>query len=164
MQKRIGVLFVSRRNSLRSVLAEACLTHIAEARFEARSCGQPLMIEKSIHPAALAALNSAGIAPPASSPRSWLEFSPSRGFQAEFVISLDAETLGLHPRWPGQPHTALWDYPDAAGAKDPAEAARLAVQVLYSLRRRLELLVSLPFAGADREAVRSDLRDLGHMQ
>jgi len=48
--------------------------------------------------------------------------------------------------------------------RDPDRVAHDAVQMLFSLRRRLELLVSLPMQGADRSAVRSDVRDLGYMR
>ncbi|OUM04536.1 protein tyrosine phosphatase [Variovorax sp. JS1663] len=163
MQNRIGVIFVSRRDTLRSVLAKACLSHIDDRRFRVESCGHPRETGSSPHPAALAALREAGMAMPGRAPRNWLDFVPSRGFQAEFVITLDADVLSSQPNWPGQPNTALWSYPDAAAIKDPEQARRTAVQILYSLRRRLELLSSLPLGGADREALRSDLRDLGHM-
>jgi hypothetical protein len=30
----------------------------------------------------------------------------------DIVIGLDAATYASHPAWPGQPVTALWDYPE----------------------------------------------------
>jgi arsenate reductase len=36
--------------------------------------------------------------------------------------------------------------------------------MLYSLRRRLELLVSLPMAGTDKSALHADVRDLAHLR
>lgn len=42
--------------------------------------------------------------------------------------------------------------------------AHAAIQMLYALRRRLELFVNLPLHGADRAAIRSDVRDLAHMR
>ena len=163
MHRKINVLFVSRRNTLRSIMAQACLTHIAEKRFHARSCGLPLRVGTAVDPAAVSALRTAGIPLPDIKPRSWNEFVPARGFEAEFVIALDADIERLQPAWPGQPHTALWAYPDTAVIDDPEEAAHKALQILYSLRRRLELLASLPLYGSDRESVRADIRDLGYM-
>jgi plasmid stabilization system protein ParE len=58
----------------------------------------------------------------------------------------------------------VWPYPDLAAGKDADEAAHAAIQMLHSLRRRLELLVNLPLRGKDRAAVRSDIRDLAHMR
>jgi len=164
MQKRIGVIFVSRRNSLRSILAEACLTHLDPKRFSASSCGQPGKVGREFHPAAIGALVSASMPVPTHAPRSWDDVARSVGTPAEFVITLDKDTEARQPRWPGQPDGALWDYPDVAGGDDPEKVAHDAIQMLFSLRRRLELLISLPLHGGDRAAVRSDVRDLGYMR
>lgn len=164
MQKRIGVIFVSRRNSLRSILAEACLVHLDPKRFSASSCGQPGHVRQEFHPAAFSALHSAGIPVPVHAPRSWDELARSSSPKADFIITLDATTEARQPPWPGQPDAALWAYPDVAAGDDPGKLAHDAVQLLYSLRRRLELLVSLPLHGGDRAAVRSDVRDLGYLR
>lgn len=162
MQK-IGVVFVSRRSSLRSILAEACLLHLGRERFSVQSCGQPGQIARSAHPAALGALSSAGIAQPQKALCSWDELARFSAPRADFIITLDPSVEPLEPRWPGQPDAALWPYADVAAIDSVDEAAHAALQMLYSLRRRLELLVSLPLHGLDRAAVRSDVRDLGHM-
>ena len=166
MQKRTGVVFVSRRNTLRSILAEACLLHLdRERRFAAYSCGQPGQLGRTVHPAAAAALDSAAIALPPTSPRSWDDLVRLSSLRADFVITLDPSVEGLAPRWPGQPATAEWAYPDiAAGPADAEDAAHAATQMLYSLRRRLELLVSLPMAGIDKSALHADVRDLAHLR
>jgi arsenate reductase len=164
MQKRIGVIFVSRRNSLRSILAEACLAHLDPKRFSASSCGQHGHVAREFHPAAIGALHSASIPVPSHGPRSWDELARSSSPPAEFVITLDATTEARQPSWPGQPDGALWAYPDVADGSEPEKVAHDAVQLLFSLRRRLELLVSLPLHGGDRAAVRSDVRDLGYMR
>jgi protein-tyrosine-phosphatase len=164
MQKRIGVIFVSRRNSLRSILAEACLTHLDPKRFSASSCGQPGQVAREIHPAAIAALKSASIPLPDRQPRGWDELARANAHPADFIITLDESTEPRQPSWPGQPDAALWAYPDVLDGRDPDRIAHDAVHMLFSLRRRLELLVSLPMQGADRSAVRSDVRDLGYMR
>lgn len=164
MQKRIGVIFVSRRNSLRSILAEACLAHLDPKRFSASSCGQPGQVARELHPAAIAALKSASIPLPNHSPRSWDELARANGQPADFVITLDESTEPRQPSWPGQPDAALWAYPDVLDGRDAERIAHDAVQMLFSLRRRLELLVSLPMQGVDRSAVRSDVRDLGYLR
>lgn len=164
MQKRIGVIFVSRRNSLRSILAEACLTHLDPKRFSASSCGQPGQVAREFHPAAIAALKSASIPLPDRQPRGWDELARANAHVADFVITLDESTEPRQPSWPGQPDAALWAYPDVLDGRDPDRIAHDAVHMLFSLRRRLELLVSLPMQGADRSAVRSDVRDLGYMR
>lgn len=158
------VVFVSRRNTLRSVLAEACLTHLGAKRFIAFSCGDPSLLKKEIHPAAVGALASASIPLVQHPRRGWDELTRPGAPKADFVITLDEAMVAKQPRWPGQPDTALWALPDAAAIVDPEEAAHASIQILHSLRRRLELLISLPLHGSDRSAIRSDLRDMAHMR
>jgi protein-tyrosine-phosphatase len=162
--KRFVVIFVSRRNSLRSVLAQACLAKLGADRFIAHSCGHPAHVSDQIHPAAITALSSAGIPVPLLQPRGWDEMTRSSSPHANFIITLDESTLPVQPSWPGQPDSALWAFPDIAALDNPGEIDQAAVQMLYALRRRLELLISLPLHGADRAAVRSDVRDMAHMQ
>ncbi len=53
--------------------------------------------------------------------------------------------------------------PDVAGQKDPEAAAYGAIQILYALRRRIELFVNLPMAKGERASIRDDVRDMGRM-
>jgi len=161
---RIVVIFVSQRNSLRSILAQACLTQLGADRFTVYSCGQPSLISDAIHPAATSALCSANIPIPRAEPHGWDRLARASLHTADFIITLDEATQSAEPCWPGQPHSALWALPDVAGIDDPDESARAATQVLYSLRRRLEFLNILLRRGADSTAVRSDVRDLAHME
>lgn len=162
--KRFVVVFVSRRNSLRSVLAQACLARLGADRFVAHSCGDPAHVSDQIHPAAIAALSSAGIPVPILQPHGWNEMTRSNSPHANFIITLDESTLPIQPAWPGQPDAALWAFPDVAALDSSTEIEHAAIQMLYALRRRLELLISLPLHGPDRAAVRSDVRDMAHMQ
>ncbi|MEB0060345.1 protein tyrosine phosphatase [Variovorax sp. LG9.2] len=160
---RVTVVFVSKRNSLRSVLAQACLQHLGDDRFAVVSCGWPGHIADRIHPAALGALAGASMPPPAMIPAAWSHFQARHLARASFIITLDAETHGQEPSWPGQPDSALWEMPDAAALKEPQAAANGAVQILYSLRRRIELFINLPLAKGDRASLRDDIRDMGKM-
>jgi arsenate reductase len=82
----------------------------------------------------------------------------------DFVIALDAETVAEHPCWDGQPETALWDYPLIAASKGKETNLGVAsIQTLVSLRRRIELLVSLHSRAQTRSDLRHDLRDLAHL-
>lgn len=157
------VLFVSRRNSLRSVLAQACLNHLAKGKFRAYSCGVPGAQTDSFHPAAIRVLRQAGMAQPEGAPRDWAEFLRSGAPSLEFVITLDTSVATVEPAWPGQPEYALWHVRDLLASGDATDLQQQAVLLLDALRRRLELLVSLPLRGRDRAAVRSDLRDLGYL-
>ena len=109
---RVSVIFISRRNSARSILAQACLCHLGASRFRAFSCGAPLQIESRPHPLALEALANARIPAPELHCIGWDKFARSGGSQMDFVINLADEVADQLPRWPGQPPTALWSYPD----------------------------------------------------
>ncbi|MBO9512502.1 MAG: protein tyrosine phosphatase [Variovorax sp.] len=161
--QRFVVFFVSQRCSLRSVLAEACLAHLCEKRFAAYACGNPRRLERDIHPAAVGALAHAGIAVRAQPRRNWNDLSGPGARKADFVITLDEDTLARQPRWPGQPNSALWALPDIAQIQDPEALAHASIQTLYVLRRRLELLINLPLRHADRAAFQMDVRDLAFM-
>lgn len=118
--ERLRVIFVSERSTLRSVLAHACLEHLAPREFSVQSCGRPGHIGRELHVAAIGALTSARMDLPASAaPRSWEQLREKGAASARFVITLDAEVGAFQPPWPGQPDTAVWPLPDVAGLKDP---------------------------------------------
>lgn len=158
------VIFVSQRNSLRSVLARACLEHVSKGRFRAYSCGRPGLLAPGPHELALQAIDTAGIALRHDRQYEWNEFARPGAQRADFVITMDEGVQSMTPRWAGQPDTALWAYPDlvggATGEEDPLKAANA---MLMSLRRRLEILSSLPMRDPDRATLRSDVRDLAYL-
>lgn len=162
-----NVLFVSKSNACRSLLAQACLRHIGGERFNAYSCGVPQQTSKAPDGWALLALQTAGISGEGLSCKAWTEFIRSGAPKMDFVIALDAATVGEHPMWPGQPITALWDYPavNQMHAKSGRGVATgvVAVQTLVSLRRRVELLVCLQSRALKRGDLEHDLRDLAHL-
>lgn len=160
----VHVLFVSCANLARSILAEACLNQLGKGRFRAFSCGMPGQTGEPVPPQIFEVLEGASIAPLNLHSKSWKEFTRIGAPRMDFVISLDAVAMRQHPSWPGQPDTALWSTPPLLRpGLDDAELKAGALQTLYALRRRLELLVALPMHGADRGALRSDIRDLAHM-
>lgn len=155
-----AVLFVSRRNALRSVLSHACLRHVAPARFSVASCGVPGQLAP-IDPAAVRVLGDARIALPPPPQHDWRAFLRAGAPRIDIVILLDPLADVDVPRWPGQPDTALWSYPDLAARGDAVPPAEVWL-MLHSLRRRLEILANLPMRGVDRAELRSDLRDIAH--
>lgn len=158
------VIFVSRRNSLRSKLAQASLSHIARNHFPTLSCGQPGQISRTIHPAAIEALRIAGVPLPSEPLRSWADLALPDLCRSGFVVTLDSSTVLSQPRWPGQPDSALWSFPDVAALDDMEASVSASVQILHALRRRLELFVSLFVHGGSRDAIRSDVRDLAYLR
>ena len=159
-----NVLFVSRENAFRSLLAEACLRHLENGDFKVFSCGVPQLVAMSPNRWASLALQTVGIPNVDSSCKSWTEYTKNSAPKIDFVIAMDAETMYQHPMWPGQPETAFWDYAPlpALDAGDP-QLGLFAVKTLISMRRRIELLVSLCSRGQSRFDLRHDLRDMAHL-
>lgn len=158
------VIFVSQRNSLRSVLARACLEHVSKGRFRGYSCGNPQTLAAGPDALALQAIRTAGIALRDDKQYDWNEFARLGAPKADFVITMDDTVQNLTPKWSGQPDTALWAYPDLVAQNlGEEDAHRAANAMLMSLRRRLEILSSLPMRGPDRAGLRSDVRDLAYL-
>jgi protein-tyrosine-phosphatase len=160
-----NVLFVSRDNACRSLLGEACLRHLGGKKFKAYSCGVPTDIAERPHSWTLLALQTAGMSTADLRCKGWTEFTRNGAPKMDFVISLDAQTAEEQPSWLGQPETALWEYPAVVVRKKNTEkdAGIAALHTLHSLRRRIELLVSLHSRVRNRADLRHDLRDLAHL-
>jgi len=162
-QNRVpNVLFLSKRNSLRSQLAEATLRKVGGSTFKAYSCGVPVHISPDVSPVAVATLQKAGISTEGLYPKSWSEFAKFGPSKMDYVIALDEALAHLHPAWPGQPEVALWNYPDIDQEKAPLELQLpQTTKMLLSMQYRLELLVGLCAKVRGRREMRDDLRDLG---
>lgn len=164
MREVANVLFISVENALRSQLAEACLRHVAKGRLNAFSGGMPGRLAPSVSPVALEVLHRAGMPIAHLKPKSWDLFRIPGPPAMDYIISLDGQTAVEHPAWPSQPELALWSYPPLLWTLTPVpNRERQAEQVLLSLQRRIELLVSLHGKIRHRSELRSDLRDLAHI-
>ena len=162
--RSISVLFVSRENAVRSIVAEACLNHLGKEKFKAYSCGVPGLASKPVPEPVLSVLASSALPFKDFYGKPWTDFIRSGAPHLDFVISLDSATVRSHPSWPGQPATALWScLPVLTENFSESKFKITAQQTLYLLRRRIELLVALPMHGLDRSALRSDIRDMAHM-
>ena len=159
-----NILFVSEENGCRSLLAEACLNHLGGGKLRAYSCGVPEQLVEKPFGWTLLALTTAGVPATDLHCKAWTEFTRSGAPTMDFVVALDAATMPLHPAWPGQPITALWDYPHVAGqTRSRHQTGISAVHTLMSLRRRIELLVSLHARSKTSSDLGSDLRDMSHL-
>lgn len=160
----LNILFVSVENAMRSQLAESCLRHLGEGRFRAFSCGIPGKVARSVSPVALEVLHRAGMPIARLRAKDWNSVLAPGQPKMDFVIALDAATIEAAPKWPAQPEYALWSYPpilnEAGSLKDREQAAELA---LFSLYRRIDLLVNLHPKISHRSELRQDVRELGHV-
>ena len=142
----INVLFLCTHNAARSILAEGLLNHLGRDRFRAYSAGSSPRDQERPHPMALQVLHNAGISTVGLRSKTWDEFAHSSAPHMDLIITVcDDVAAEVCPVWPGHPATAHWSHPDPAlvtgSEAHQLEAFRLA---LHALKRRLELLCSLP--------------------
>lgn len=158
----LNVLFLCTHNSARSILAEAMLNHLGGRRFRAHSAGSSPRENQQPNPLALEALQRAGVATEGLRSKSWDEFARPDAPHMDLVITVCDNAAGeVCPFWPGQPATAHWGYPDPSEVKGtPQQQAEAFRQTLLAIRRRLELLVSLPPAAVDKLALQRSAREL----
>lgn len=160
--KVLNVLFLCTHNSARSILAEAILNHIGRGRFKAWSAGSSPRDNQQPNPLGLQVLQNAGISIQGLKSKSWDEFGRVDSPQLDLVITVCDNAAGeVCPYWPGQPATAHWGHPDPS-VGDGTEAQKLEAfrQTLHAMKRRLELLISLPPAKLEKTLLQSAARQL----
>ena len=181
--KPINVLFLCTHNSARSILAEAVLNRIGNGRFKALSAGSSPRANQQPNPFSLKALEKVGIPTDGLRSKSWDEFgqpdappqastAPSGGSALHEVNSVgvifdlvitvcDNAANEVCPYWPGQPATAHWGYPDPS-LVDGTDAQKLEafMNTLHHMKRRMELLVSLPEASVSKLMLQDAARGL----
>jgi protein-tyrosine-phosphatase len=160
--KVLNVLFLCTHNSARSILAEAILNHIGKGRFKAYSAGSSPRENQQPNPLGLQALKNAGISIEGLHSKTWDEFARPDAPHMDLVITVCDNAAGeVCPYWPGQPATAHWGYPDPS-AGDAADAQKLEAfrLTLIALKRRLDLLISLPPAKLEKTLLQSTAREL----
>lgn len=155
------VLFLCTANSARSVLAESLLNALGGGRFQAYSAGSHPA--GAINPLALDFLTANGLPTEGLRSKSWDEFAAPGAPEMDFVITVCDQAAGeVCPLWPGQPVSAHWGVADPAAVVGPEAARRAAIKDAASvMRRRIELLLSLPLASLDRLALTSRLVAIG---
>ena len=156
------VLILCTHNSARSILAEAILNHIGRGRFKAYSAGSSPRDNQQPNPLGLQVLQASGISIDGLRSKSWDEFALPDAPQMALVITVCDNAAGeVCPYWPGQPATAHWGYPDPS-AGDGTDAQKLEAfrQTLHALKRRLELLVSLPADKLEKTLIQTTARSL----
>jgi arsenate reductase (thioredoxin) len=110
----------------------------------------------------LQTLQKAGISTDGLCSKSWDEFALPNAPHMDLVITVCDNAAGeVCPYWPGQPATAHWSYADPS-AGDGTEAEKLEAfrQTLHAIRRRLELLTSLPAASVSKLMLQTSAREL----
>ena len=142
----LKVLFLCTHNSARSILAEALLNDMGAGRFKAYSAGSSPRDNPQPNPLGLQVLQKAGISTEGLRSKSWDEFATPDAPQMDLIITVCDNAAGeVCPIWLGHPATAHWGYADPSEGDGTDEQQLEAFrQTLHAMKRRLELLVSLP--------------------
>ncbi|MFP3891201.1 MAG: arsenate reductase ArsC [Ralstonia sp.] len=159
--KTYNVLFICTGNSARSILAEGLLNHLGKGRFKAYSAGSHPTGQ--VNPFALRALQQFGIETNDFRSKNWDEFSQDGAPELDFVFTVCDKAAGeVCPVWPGQPMTAHWGVPDPAAVEGTDERKLQAIRdAAITLKRRIELFLSLPIPKLDTVALQKAVRDIG---
>lgn len=158
----LNVLFLCTHNSARSILAEATLNHIGGGRFKAWSAGSSPRANQRPNPLGLKALQAAGMSTDGLYSKSWDEFAGPDAPQMDLIITVCDNAAGeVCPIWPGHPATAHWGYADPSEVQGTEEQRLEAFrQTLLAIRRRLDLLVSLPPEKLAKQLIQHTAREL----
>jgi arsenate reductase len=160
--KTYNVLFVCTGNSARSILAEALLNDLGGNRgFKAYSAGS--YPKGEVNPWALKTLAQHQLPTDGYRSKSWDEFARPDAPQLEFVFTVCDQAAGeVCPIWPGQPMTAHWGLPDPAAVEGPDAAIEKAfLDTFITMKRRIQLMLSLPLASLDKLAIQREIKDIG---
>ncbi len=158
----LNVLFLCTHNSARSILAEALLNDMGKEGFKAYSAGSSPRENQKPNPLGLQVLQKAGISIDGLSSKSWDEFASPDAPKMDLIITVCDNAAGeVCPIWPGHPATAHWGYPDPSEG-DGSEAEKLEAfrKTMHAMKRRLELLISLPNSKLDKHVLQGTVRDL----
>ena len=154
------VLFLSQRNSARSVMAEAIANSIGNGQIEAFSAG--VRPAARIDPIAAELLQHAGLSVPDHPPQHVREFSAPDSPPLDFVFTLSDTAAGeAPPTWPGHPITAHWRCTDPEKFDDPEDKRRALLRTRSELERRLRVFASLPMESLDRMSLQAQVDALG---
>lgn len=160
-EKTYNVLFVCTGNSARSILAEAILNHLGRGRFVAYSAGSHPTGQ--VNPNALRTLERMKLPTTGYRSKDWAEFAKPDAPRMDFVLTVCDNAAGeVCPVWPGQPTSAHWGVADPAAFEGSVEATdRQFMDAATTLKRRIELMLSLPLARLDAMGLQRELRDIG---
>ncbi len=160
--KVFNILFLCTGNSARSIIAEALTNSLAVAQGKFRGYSAGSHPKGSPNPFALELLRQTHLSTENLRSKSWDEFAKPDAPVMDFVITVCDQAAGEQcPFWPGQPMTAHWGMPDPAAVEGTDEEIRRAFSdTALMLRRRIELLASLPLDRLDRIALQNKVRDI----
>ena len=160
-ERTYTVLFLSQRDSARSLIAAALLNQIGHGKFRALSAGvRPAHAYDAM---ALELLEHAHVPLPEGKPQHYSAFAAETTPPLDFVFTLSDTAAGERlPAWPGQPVTAHWSSADPERFEDDEAGRRRSLIATRSqLERRLRVFANLPFQSLDKLSLQSHVDDIG---
>ncbi len=159
MSEPLNVLFMSQRNSARSILAEALMNHMGRGRFRAFSAAP--WPARDVEPIVYELLDHARVPYRRGTPKHYRHFLESGAPQMDFVFTLSDTAAGEPPPgWPGMPVTAHWRCDDPSLASNAVERRLMLIRTRSELERRLRIFMVLPEASHQRMSLlHGGLRD-----
>jgi arsenate reductase len=156
-----NILFLSNRNTARSIFAEAVTNRLGGDRFKGFSAG--ITPAQAIDPLVLDILRVAQYPTDGLRPQRWDEFARADAPPLDFVLTLCDPVAGEPlPYWPGRPITADWRYPDPENLHgEQWERRKGLAEILASLERQIRVFMYLPFRSLDEISLRPQLDRLG---
>lgn len=159
-EARYHALFLCRRNSARSILAEAILNRAGGGDFTAHSAGADPA--PSVHPRVIRLLENLGYNTWPLRPKSWRQFARPGAPPLDFIFPVCDVVAGEPcPAWPGQPLFTSWGIPDPVAADGSEAEVGLAFAQAYArLKHRIDLLLNLPLPSLDKMSLQAQVRDI----
>jgi arsenate reductase len=142
-------------------MAEAILNAAGRGRFRAYSAGSSP--SGRVHPLALETLASMHLPTEGFRSKDWSEFARPDAPKLDFVFTVCDKAAGeTCPVWPGQPMTAHWGVEDPSAVEGDEDARRRVFRDTGTvLKRRIDLMLSLPLQTLDRMSLQHHLDDIG---
>jgi protein-tyrosine-phosphatase len=156
---KYNILFVCTHNSARSIIGEAVASTHYSGKFVGYSAG--LHPQDSVSPFALAIADELQYPRENLRSKSWEEFNAPGSPMINFIISLyDPSNGEAIPHIPGNPASAYWTFPDPSTLKDEDVQRRAMRSVMVGLKKRMEILASLPIEDLDAITVQRFLAEI----
>jgi protein-tyrosine-phosphatase len=147
--KQYNILFLCTHNSARSVLGEALASTHPSGLFVGYSAGSTP--GTSIHPFAKELAIEMGYDESKLRSKNWDEYGLPGSPKMDFIITVCDNAAGeVCPIWIGNPATAHWGFGDPSQVQgDDGEKRQAFKDVMIGLRKRLDILASMPLEKLD---------------
>ncbi len=153
--KQYNILFLCTHNSARSVLGEALASTHPSGLFVGYSAGSTP--GTSVNPFAKELALEMGYDESKLRSKSWDEYALPTAPKMDFIVTVCDNAAGeVCPIWIGHPATAHWGFGDPSQVKgDDNEKRQAFKDVMIGLRKRLDILASMPLEKLDSMTLKS---------